>query len=496
MPGLCHAVLRPRARVEGFSAATAARVAAGDGGAVTTKGVVPVPVYERRSAMPVPADELYAWHARPGAFERLAPPWQRLRVVERTGTIADGDRLVFEAPLGPARVRWEAVHRDHVPGRQFVDVQVKGPFARWRHRHAFEPEGDGASTLHDTVEYELPGPAPASRAGAGVAQRRIARLFAFRHERTRDDLERHAAWADRPRMKVAIAGASGFVGAHLAAFLTTGGHEVVRLTRRRDAGPGWVHWDPAAGVVDEAALEGVDAIVNLAGTSLAGLWTAARRREILDSRRQTTSLVARAAASLPRPPRVVVSASAVGFYGSRGAEELTEDSAAGAGFLPEVCRVWEDALQPARDAGLRTVSLRFGLVWGGSGGMLPLMSLPFRAALGARLGDGEQWMSWVAIDDLLGAALLALYDEGVSGPVNVTAPEAVTNREFTATLARVLRRPAPFAAPQALLEKGLGDMGRELLVTSQRVRPARLAAAGFHWLFPDLEAALRFELGR
>jgi len=453
-------------------------------------------VYERSSTMPVPVGELYSWHARPGAFERLAPPWQRLRVVERAGTIADDDRLVMQASFGPVRMRWVAVHRDHVPGRQFVDVQEKGPFALWRHRHRFEPESDDRSTLRDTVEYELPGPAAVAAAGAGPAQRRIERLFDFRHARTRNDLERHAACADRPRLRVAIAGASGFVGSHLAAFLTTGGHDVVRLTRRRNVGPGWVHWDPAAGLVDEAALYGVDALVNLAGTSLAGVWTPSRRREIVESRRTTTGLVAAAAARLSPPPRVVISASAVGFYGSRGAEELTEESAAGAGFLPEVCRVWEDALEPARAAGIRTVSLRFGLVWGGAGGMLPLMALPFKAALGARLGDGEQWMSWVAIDDLLGAALDSLHDEGLAGPVNVVAPEPVTNREFTHTLAKVVRRPAPFAAPGALLENGLGDMGRELLLTSQRVRPARLAAAGFRWHFPDLESALRFELGR
>ncbi len=455
-----------------------------------------MPTYERRSPMPVSAEELYGWHARLGAFERLAPPWQRLSVVERTGTIADGDRMVIQAPVGPVHIRWEAVHRENIPGRQFVDVQEKGPFALWRHRHRFEPEGADHSTLSDTVEYELPGPHVAARVVAGVARRRVERLFEFRHERTRDDLERHAAFGGRPRLKVAIAGAGGFVGANLAAFLTTGGHEVVRLTRRRVRGPGWVHWDPAAGVVDQAALEGVDALVNLAGESLAGLWTVERRREILESRRLTTGLVAATAAALPRPPRVVVSASAVGFYGSRGSEELTEASAAGAGFLAEVCRVWEDALEPARAAGIRTVSLRFGLVWGGAGGMLPRMATPFKAALGTRLGDGEQWMSWVAIDDLLGAALLALYDDELSGAVNVTAPDPVTNRDFTRTLARVVRRPAPWAAPQRLLERGLGDMGRELLLTSQRVRPARLTAAGFRWLFPDLESALRFELGR
>ncbi len=452
--------------------------------------------FEKRSPMPVPAAELYAWHARPGAFERLTPPWQRLRVVERSGSIADGDRLVLEYRVGPVKGRWVALHKDHVAGEGFTDLQSEGPFARWEHRHRFVPDGEQASVLEDRVEYELPGGQTAARLAGRVAERELDRLFSFRHRRTRDDLARHAAWRERPRLRVAVTGGSGFVGGALTSFLTSGGHEVVRFTRRRDAGAGWAHWDPDAGVVDAAALDGVDAVVHLAGTSLAGVWTARRRRDILESRRAGTELVARTAAGLERPPAVIVSASAVGWYGSRGGEELTEDSGPGLGFLAEVCRLWEDALAPAREAGIRTVSARFGLVLGGAGGLLAAMLPTFRLAAGTRLGDGGQWMSWVALDDVLGALLLALYDESVSGPVNVTAPAPVTNREFTATLARVLRRPAPLVAPRAVLERGLGGMAREMLLASQRVTPARLTEAGFTWLFPDLEGALRFELGR
>jgi len=455
-----------------------------------------MPVFEKRSVMPVAANELYAWHARRGAFERLAPPWQRLRVVERSGGIADGDRLVMEYRMGPVKRRWVAVHKDHVAGQRFTDVQQEGPFASWEHRHRFVAEGDDSSLLDDHVEYRLPGPAAAQRAAAGVAGRRLARLFEFRHARTRNDLERHAPYRERPRLRVAVTGGSGFIGGALTAFLTTGGHEVVRLTRRSDPGEGWVHWDPSAGVIDAASLEGLDAVVHLAGTSISGLWTPSRRREILESRRQGTDLIARTAAALERGPRVIVSASAVGWYGSRGDEELTEESGPGAGFLAEVCRVWEDSLAPAREAGIRTVSTRFGLVFGGAGGLLATMLPAFKLAAGARFGRGDQWMSWVSIDDLLGAVLLALEDESLSGPVNVTAPAPVTNREFTATLAHVVRRPAPFFAPQVVLERGLGEMGRDLLLTSQRVSPARLTAAGFTWLSPDLETALRFELGR
>lgn len=345
------------------------------------------------------------------------------------------------------------------------------------------------------MDFGLPGPALAAGWTAGIARRRVERLFDFRHRRTRDDLARHAAYRERPRLRVAITGGSGFIGGALTAFLTAGGHEVLRVTRRRDAGPGWVRWDPGSGTVDAATLEGVDAVVHLAGASIAGLWTAGRRREILASRRQGTELIARTAAGLERPPRVIVSASGVGFYGSRGAEELTEESATGDGFLAEVCRVWEDSLEPARAAGIRVVSTRFGLVLGGAGGLLAAMLPAFKLGAGARFGDGAQWMTWVAVDDVLGAVLMALMDESLSGAVNVAAPRPVTNREFTATLAGVLRRPAFLAAPRAVVERGLGEMGQDLLLTSQRVMPARLTAAGFTWLFPDLEGALRFELG-
>jgi uncharacterized protein (TIGR01777 family) len=455
-----------------------------------------MPVFEKRSILPVPLGDLYAWHARPGAFERLTPPWQRLRVVERTGGIADGDRLVFEYGLGPVKRRWVAVHRDHVEGAGFTDVQEAGPFARWEHRHRFAAEPEGSSVLEDHVEYELPGPRVGTRRAEGIARRQVDRLFAFRHRRTRDDLLRHAEYRERPPLRVAITGGSGFIGGALTAFLTAGGHDVLRLTRRRDPGEGWAHWDPSIGTIDAAALEGVDAIVHLAGTSISGLWTDKRRREILASRRQGTELIALTAATLARPPRVIVSASAVGWYGDRGEEDLTEESGPGEGFLAEVCRAWEDTLAPAREAGIRVVSMRFGLVFGGAGGMLAMMLPAFKLGAGARFGRGDQWMSWVAVDDVLGAILMALQDESLAGAVNVSAPVPVTNRDFTATLGRVLRRPALLAAPRPLLERGLGEMGQDLLLTSQRVRPARLTAAGFTWLFPDLESALRFELGR
>jgi len=456
-----------------------------------------MPVFESRSLMPVPIDELFAYHARPGAFERLAPPWQRLRILEQEGGMRDGGRVEFKVYVGPVGKRWVAEMGGYVEGRQFVGRQVEGPFASWEHTHRFLPGADGStSELLDHIEYSLPAGILTDPIGAGPARKQLERLFRFRQARTRADLERHAVWADRPRLRVAISGASGLIGSSLAVYLTTAGHEVVKLVRRAAAGPGEVSWDPAAGRLDPADLAGVDAVVNLAGVSIASLWTAGRREAILNSRVDATRTLVAAMARMDAPPAVFVSASAVGAYGSRGGAAVTEHTELGSGYLADVCRAWEAAAAPVADAGVRVVTPRFGIVMSGAGGALAKMLPAFKVGLGARLGDGHQWWAWIDLDDLLAAVEWMLHDEDLSGAVNVTAPEPVTNLEFTKTLGHVLRRPAALAAPRLAVAKGLGGMGREMFLASQRAVPARLRAQGFRFTIPELEPALRFELGR
>jgi hypothetical protein len=454
-----------------------------------------MPIFEWRSVMPAPADEVFSYHARPGAFRRLAPPWQKMRVLEESGDVTSG-RVSFDVWFGPLKRRWVAEMGSAVPGRQFVDRQLEGPFASWEHVHRFVPADDGGSELIDHIEYKLPAGGLTDFVGEGPAGSTLARLFRFRHERTRLDLARHAQWAEQPRLSVAIAGASGLIGSHLADYLTTAGHDVVRLVRNRDAGPGEVPWDPATGALYHGALEGVDVIVNLAGVSLGGLWTPARRRAILDSRVQATRTLAEAVARMARPPGVFVSVSAVGAYGSRGDETVTEQAPLGRGFLADVCRAWEAAASPVADAGVRLVIPRFGIVVSAAGGAFAAMLPAFKAGLGTRLGSGSQYWSWVELDDLLAALEWMLHDEALAGPVNVTAPQPLTNREVTSTLGKVLRRPAALAAPAFVLRRGTGGMGEEMLLASQRALPERLQERGFRFAFPELEGALRYELGR
>lgn len=301
------------------------------------------------------------------------------------------------------------------------------------------------------------------------------------------------------RLTVAVTGASGLIGSALVRSLRQDGHRVLRLVRSRPGeGGDEVFWDPARGEIDAAALEGVDAVVHLAGENVGeGPWTAERKRRILESRVKGTRLVAEAVAGLPRPPRVLVSASGTGYYGSRGDERLDEDSGPGTGFLAEVCREWEAAAAPAREAGVRVVSLRTGIVLAAEGGALAKMLLPFRLGVGGKVGSGKQWLSWISLPDVVAVVRFAIESSELRGPVNTAAPGVVTNEEFTRTLGRVLGRPTLFTVPAVALRLALGrDMADDTLLASQRTVPGKLQRAGFHFRHPELEGALRAALGR
>ncbi len=299
-------------------------------------------------------------------------------------------------------------------------------------------------------------------------------------------------------MDVAISGSHGLIGSALATALTAGGHRVIRLVRDDTAVGDVVTWDPRAGSIDATALEGVDAVVHLAGEGIGERrWTPEQKTRILESRTAGTSLLAGALAGLAWRPSVFVSASAVGYYGSRGDEVLDEESAPGEGFLSDVCRQWEAAAAPAVEAGIRTVVLRSGVVLSPAGGALARMLLPFRMGLGGRQGSGRQWMPWISLVDEVGAIIHALEHAELSGPVNAVAPNPVRNAELAHTLASVLRRPAILPTPLLPLKLRFGsELVEEMLIASVRVVPKRLQESGYHFAHPMLEGALRAELGK
>jgi len=470
--------------------------------------------------MPAPRGMLAAWHFAHGALQRLLPPWQSVDV-ESAEPLAEGSRTVLRLSAGPLRTRWIAVHEGVRPGHSFVDRAERSPFARWRHEHLFLDRTDPSqSQLVDRIRYALPWPAripPVSLLAGPMARAQLQRMFAFRHERTARDLRRHmehrARAGDRP-LTIAVTGATGLVGSALCAFLETGGHHVIRLVRGRGAAasaappragdargtgapsPRDVPWNPT-GDWDASPLSGIDAVVHLAGENIAaGRWSAARKASILRSREEGTRSLVRALAALANPPQVLVSASGVGYYGHSDAPAIDESGPAGAGFLAEVAQRWEQATEPAPVRGIRVVRLRIGVVVTARGGVVGRLHTPFNFGAGGPVGSGRQGMSWISLDDLLGAVLHVIGTPSLAGAINAVAPHPVTQREFAKAMGRAMRRPAFAPLPAFVVKLMFGEMGRELLLSGQFAVPSALIASGFRFDSPRIAEAMAFEFGR
>jgi uncharacterized protein len=446
--------------------------------------------FVKRTAMPVPVEALFAWHEREGAFERLNPVFDPVQLESREGGLEVGARTVLHMKVGPVWHRWVAVHTDYQPGVMFRDEQQSGPFAAWRHTHRFEAGAGGTSVMHDEVDYALPMGPIGSTLGERYTRSALERTFTYRHQLLRHDLERHAAYQARPRLTVALAGAHGLLGAALRVFLTTGGH-AVRMVGRQGSRP------------DPTALYGADVVINLAGAGVADeRWTAERKALLAESRIGYTRALVEALRRLETPPRVLVQASAVGVYGDRGDEVLTESSLAGprgpkaAAFLAGLCADWEAAALEAEPSGVRVVLLRSGLVQSANGGALAKLLVPFRAGAGGPIGGGRQWQSWVSLEDALGILHRALFDERLRGAVNMVSPMPVTNAEYGRLLGLVLSRPAVMPLPAFAMRAAFGELADGALLASQRVLPSALERVGHRFLHATLEDALRFTLGR
>ncbi len=455
--------------------------------------------------------DVFSWHTRPGAMTRLTPPWLPVRVLSESSSLRDG-----QAVLGlPGGLRWTAVHQpgDYDPPHAFAD-EATAPVLPWRHLHQFSLAGErnGAQSTLVTDVVETPLPARALRS-----------MFVYRHRQLADDLAALARarqigpdrGPDPDPLTIAVTGSGGVIGTALTALLTTSGHQVIRLVRRLPQHAGERYWRPED--PGPELLDGVDAVIHLAGASIGGRFTPERKAAIRDSRILPTRRLAELAASSAAKDsaakdsaakdsaakdsgtlKAFITASAIGIYGpDRGDEILTESSTRGEGFLADVVADWEEAAAPAAAAGIRTVQVRTGIVQTPRGGMLRLLMPLFEAGLGGRLGSGKQWLAWIGLDDLLDVYLRAVLDPGLSGPVNAVALEPVRNADYTRVLAAVLHRPAllpvPGFGPRLLLG---ADGAREIAQASQYVQPERLIQAGHRFRQPELEGALRHLFGR
>lgn len=456
--------------------------------------------FEMASEFPVDSASLYAWHARAGAFERLTPPWQDVRVLKRCGGIEDGGRIDVRVHQGLIGATLKLEHRHHRAGERFEDHLLEGPLPAFRHAHLFEAVSGSRSRLIDDLAFSLPGGRAGEAVAGGWVEQQLRRVFAWRHTLLRHDLEAHRRAGVSP-MRVVVSGATGLIGSRLSAMLTTGGHEVVPLTRHgsrsRPVGAEEpVFWSWQHGQVDASGLEGSDAVVHLAAEPILGRWTEEKKRLIRESRVRGTRLISETLAGLARKPRVLVVASAIGFYGHRGDEELDECSESGEGFLAEVAEGWEEATRVAEDAGIRVVHARIGLVMTPKGAALEQMLPAFRWGVGGKIGDGGAWWSWISLDDVVGGLHHCLTRDELSGAVNLVGPEPVTNEVFTRALGKVLGRPTLVPVPRKAVRLAFGsELADEVLLASQRVRADKLVGSGYRFRHPDLSVMLRTHLG-
>lgn len=454
------------------------------------------PCFTAASSFPCSARELHAWHNRPGALERLLPPWEKSRVVAREGGIDPGGRVVLAMHAGPLPLHWHARHVANTPGVMFQDVQERGPFARWTHTHRFTDTEDGA-LLEDHIDYALPGQSLLPAWATNLVEGTLQRVFRYRHDTLRADIELHRRCSRTP-LRVLISGASGVLGSALRPLLTTGGHEVWTLVRRQpDRQRREIYWDPQSGYLTLTGLPPFDAIIHLAGDNIGeGRWTVEKKQRVIDSRVQGTGLIARTIAAQPIRPKVLLTASAVGFYGNCLDCCMREEDQAGTDFISDVCALWEQSARPAEEAGIRTVIMRIGVVLTPRGGALQRLLTTAYFGFPRRFGEGDQYISWIGINDMVGAILHALTSDSLHGPVNIAAPHPATNSQLMQTLARVLRRPLLPPIPARLLKTLYGQMASEVLLGGCRVATDKLQHSGYSFRHTDLEQALRHLLGR
>jgi uncharacterized protein len=422
----------------------------------------PMNAFTYRTRLDTPAEEAIRWLERPGAFERLCPPWEEVRV------------------LSPAADRFELLRP-----RRLIE-----------HRYSVERDGEVACHLEDRVECEMPCGVLGKTAEKAIGLR-LERMFAYRHAVLTADLAAHRQFRERGALRILISGSTGMLGSALIPLLSTGGHRVVRLVRRPISGEETVLWNPSAGELEAVRLEGFDAFIHLSGEYIAdGRWSKGKRERVWDSRVETTRLLVRAISQLKQPPRVLVCASGTGFYGEGGTRELGEDSPPGKScFFVDMVRAWEAAAQEAASCGVRVVNARIGVVLSPAGGALKSMLPAFRHGAGAVLGTGREATGWLTLDDLVGMMHFAVMCDELRGPVNFAVPQPVTQRELSAAVGRVLNRPVWLRIPNMALRWIFGPELAEAMSWSQRIIPRRLLSAGYPFRYPNLDWGLRHVLG-
>ena len=457
-------------------------------------------IFIKSTKIPATNKDAFDYHAREGALERLVPPWSILTVTGHEGDIRDGAISTFKVSLGPIGFKWMAAHFGYLQDQQFQDKMIKGPFQSWIHTHSFIPDEIGHCIMEDKIAYSPRfgklGPILLNN----TIQNSLNQLFHYRHRILSNDINLWKIAGRNKGQKILITGSHGLIGSSLIPLLTAAGeHKIRRLARpssnRNNTNSHSMVWNPNDGKVNVKDLEGFDVVIHLAGENIFGRWTDSKKQRILESRIKSTRLLCDSLIKLANPPSTLICASAIGFYGNRGDEVLDEESKPGSGFLSDVCQKWEESTETARDAGIRVVNTRFGVVLTPKGGILQKLLAPSRLGLSFRLGDSNRYISWVSIEDVIGSIFYSIINSSIRGPVNVVSPNPVTSLEFSKTLARIVKSKIMLPISQKLARMMFGELEDALISSSALVVPNKLSSAGYRFVNPKVEDTLRLLVG-
>lgn len=434
--------------------------------------------------LPINAHALFEWFGREGVFSRLTPPWEQVTLLSRDPGLEAGNRTHFIVKEGPFSFPWVSEQVDYEFNESFTDMQIKGPFSYWHHLHRFRYLTEDSSIMEDTVRYIPPGGPLVQLLFRRRIKHKIKTVFRYRSRVLFNDLTCVTRYDIHP-LRILIAGGTGFIGKELEAFLISCGHTVSLLTRHPTK-PHHIAWDPTKGQLDPKDVEGFDVWINLAGENITTRWTTAKKESIRASRIDATRLLAATINHLSSPPATFISASAIGYYGTKTPSPVNETGSPGDSFLASVCTEWE---AEAQKANCRVVIPRFGVVLSPKGGMLKQMLPTFRLGLGGVIGTGEQRISWITLDDLLYQMYHVICTKEIEGPVNFVTENEVTNEEFTRLLSKTIHRPSFFTIPQAIIRLFFGQMGEETILSSATVLPKKLGETGSTFAYPTLSKA-------
>ena len=431
-----------------------------------------------------------------------------MEIIDHTGGINNDDNSIFRIKLGPITIKWVAKHFGYIHNLQFQDKMIKGPFKKWIHTHSFIPQGENQCIIEDKIEY-MP---RFGKIGSKIIQKRIQnylnQLFIYRERILVNDTILEKMTREKGK-NILITGSQGLIGSSLIPLLTNiGGHKITRLVRKINNNNMYsrsttnkedkksIFWYPEYDKLDHHELEGFDIIIHLAGENIFGRWTDIKKQRIFNSRVGSTKLLAKSLTKLSNPPSLLICASAIGYYGDRPNEYITEDSIPGKGFLSEVCQKWEKATQDVTEIGIRVVNTRFGVVLTPKGGILQKLLSPFKLGLGITIGNKDQYISWVSIEDVIKSIFYSITNTSIKGPVNVVSPKPITNLEFSDTLKKIFNPKLSMSINQNIPKLIFGEMSKEVLSTNTYVIPKRLISTGYKFFDSELEDSLRFLLGK